>query len=285
MISVVELLTSGMYTTIQDKGRYGFAKYGVPKSGAMDFRSFFLANSILNNDKNSAVLEWTMIPPVLLFHEDTTISITGAVCDPFLNDVGCKMNNQLLVRKGDVLTLKNCTKGTYGFVGIKFGFQSRIVLGSRSLYHMITPLSFLQKGDKISYQKCCTVSTSNASVQVLDFWNKSEELQVYEGPEFELLSATQKEVLLSERFTISNDRNRMAISLIEPLTNDFSSMLSSPVLPGTVQLTPSGQLIVLMRDCQTTGGYPRVLQLTKDCINAIAQKRIGESIRFKIKTW
>ncbi|WP_299248512.1 biotin-dependent carboxyltransferase family protein [uncultured Aquimarina sp.] len=282
MIDGLEIISSGLYTTIQDNGRFGFSKFGVPKSGAMDLQSFFLANAILNNDKNCAVIEWTIIPPVLKFHKSTVVTITGAVCIPYLNDMKRKMNCQLQVCEGDVLRLKNVTKGVYGFVGIKFGFQSEEVFNSRSQYKMITTSSILQKSDVVSYKKFVDFSASNSSIHIPVFWYESKLIPVFKGPDFDLLSSSQKVDLLHMDFTISKDRNRMAIPLDELLENNLNFMLTSPVLPGTVQLTPSGKLIVLMRDCQTTGGYPRVLQLTKDAINRIAQKRIGEQIRFEL---
>ncbi|WP_299222292.1 biotin-dependent carboxyltransferase family protein [uncultured Aquimarina sp.] len=282
MIGSLEVISSGLYTTIQDGGRQGFSEFGVPRSGVMDRQSFFLANAILNNDENCAVIEWTMIPPVLKFYENTIISITGAVCIPFLNNEEKKMNCQLQIKKGDVLKLKNITNGVCGFVGIKFGFQSEVVLKSRSQYKMITASSRLQKNDVIPYKKRVDFSTRYTSVNQSVFWNKSKVIHAFEGPDFDLLSERQQSDLLHMDFTISRDRNRMAIPLDELLENDLDSMLTSPVLPGTVQLTPSGQLIILMRDCQTTGGYPRVLQLTKDAINSIAQKRMGEQIKFEL---
>ena len=284
MMSRVKIISSGLYTTIQDGGRFGYSKYGIPKSGAMDLKSFFLANAILNNDENCAVIEWTMIPPILQFDGDTIISITGAVCIPFLNDVKQKMNSQLRVEKGDVLKLKNVTNGIYGFVGIKLGFQSELLLGSRSQYKNITSSSFLQKGDEVLCNNVVDFSAIHASIHVPVFWSIFDRIDVFEGPEFDLLSEDQKEQLLSMEFTISNTRNRMAIPLDGFLENECNSIISSPVLPGTVQLTPSGQLIILMRDCQTTGGYPRILQVSKEAINVIAQKRVNGKIRFKVQT-
>ncbi|WP_405205945.1 biotin-dependent carboxyltransferase family protein [Aquimarina sp. LLG6339-5] len=282
MKGTVELLSSGMYTTIQDGGRFGYSKYGVPKSGAMDLRSFFLANAILNNDENSAVIEWTVVPPVLKFLGDTIVSITGVICDPYLNDVRCKMNSQIKIVNGDVLKFKNVRNGVYGYVGIFSGFLSEFILGSRSQYNQITKFSRLFRNDMITYNSVSRFSTSNSLISNTVFWEELDSLHVYKGPEFDMLSDMQKDVLLHHDFTISDIRNRMAISLEESLENDLSSMLSSPVLPGTVQLTPSGRLIVLMRDCQTTGGYPRILQLTKESINVIAQKRTGDQIGFTI---
>ncbi|WP_378176226.1 biotin-dependent carboxyltransferase family protein [Aquimarina sp. SS2-1] len=284
MRGAVEIISPGLYTSIQDQGRFGFSKYGIPRSGAMDHDSYFLANSILGNNHDCAVIEWTMIPPVLKFHEDTVITITGAVCIPFLNDDTYKMYSQLRVKKGDVLKLKNVQKGVYGFVGIKSGFQSDLILNSRSQYKMITHSDKLQKSDLIPYHVSSDFSTSNSVINPSFLWMTSNQIYAFPGPEFDLLSSNQKKFLFSKEFTVSTTRNRMAIPLDEPLENKLDSMLTSPVLPGTVQLTPSGQLIVLMRDCQTTGGYPRVLQLSEKAINCIAQKKAGEKIKFVLNS-
>jgi len=103
------------------------------------------------------------------------------------------------------------------------------------------------------------------------------------GPEFNLLSDAQQKILTKNLFTISNDNNRTGYRLEEQVKNNLDSILTSGVLPGTVQLTPSGVLIVLMRDCQVTGGYPRVLQLTESAINQMAQKTTHDTFQFILK--
>ncbi|GAA3509573.1 biotin-dependent carboxyltransferase family protein [Aquimarina addita] len=285
MMGKVTVISSGLCTTIQDKGRFGFSKYGVPKSGAMDQRSFLLANYLLGNKENCAVIEWAMMPPVLQFDEPTLISVTGAECIPFLNEEEQKMNTSIQVFKNDVLMLKNVQNGCFGFVGIKNGFQTEMILKSRSYYKGITNRIMLMKNDHILYEKNLVFDSKFASVSIANFWINSDKINCFEGPEFHLLSESQKLQLFVDRFTISNSKNRMAIQLSEPFFNNLSSMISAPVLPGTIQLTPSGKLIVLMRDCQTVGGYPRILQLTKESINVIAQKRAGEGIHFHLRSF
>lgn len=282
---MVEVLSSGMYTTIQDRGRFGFSKYGVPQSGAMDKRSFRLANALLGNDENCAVIEWMIIPPILKFHEESVIVLTGAICDPYMNDQTVKFNQPLLVNKGDVLRFKNVSKGVFGYVGIKYGFCTNLVLNSTSQYKNITASEKLVKTDEISYINYRGFSTSLSLVKIENDWLDQEVLDVYPGPEYDLLSDSEKVSLLMGNFTISIESGRMAISLNEEVQNNLTSMVSVPVLPGTVQLTPSGRVIVLMRDCQTTGGYPRIFQLSEESINVISQKRVGESVKFKMSSF
>ncbi len=285
MIGKVKILKAGFFTTIQDEGRFGFSKYGVPRSGAMDKLSFEFANSLLGNDKNAACIEWTFQPPVLQFLEHTEIVLTGAEVDAFLNDVKIDMYKKITITKNDILKFSFCRKGVYGYVGIKNGFTTPLVLKSRSFYKSITSCFRLENKTILPYQKSDTQDSPLSNVSVPVLFDNTKELEVYKGPEFDLLSKEQQSFLLNTSFVISNTINRMAIQLEGKLYNDLLSMLTSPVLPGTVQLTPSGTLIVLMRDCQTTGGYPRILQLSEMSINQIAQKRMKDKCRFKLRNY
>ena len=112
---------------------------------------------------------------------------------------------------------------------------------------------------------------------------ESQMITCSKGPEFDSLSASQKEVFANQSFTISNDNSRMGYRLNEVFENALPSILTSSALPGTVQLTPSGKLIILMRDCQVTGGYPRVLQLTNTAINQLAQKKTNDTFQFVLR--
>ncbi|GAA4278417.1 5-oxoprolinase subunit C family protein [Aquimarina mytili] len=282
MIGKVKVLQTNFYATIQDQGRFGYAKFGVPKSGAMDQFSFIMANLLLNNDENAACIEFAFQDLVLEFSDTTMIALTGASIDAFLNNDGVQMYRRINVTKGDVLKIKNYKKGVYGYVGILKGFLNPTVLKSRSYYKSITTNFCLKKNDELSYAvgEYTDFQFSNITRPLL--FDDRETLKAYPGPEFSLLSEKQQSVVSDSNFTISRNINRMAIVLEEQLVNDFASMLTGPVLPGTVQLTPSGSLIVLMRDCQTTGGYPRILQLSEASINYIAQKQVGGTFRFRV---
>ncbi len=282
MIGKVKIIKPGFFSTIQDEGRLGFSKFGVPRSGAMDQTSFYFANSLLGNNKNDACIEWVFQPPVLQFLASTTICLTGAETDCFLNGESIKMYHQVKVEKGDVLTMDFCKKNMYGYVGVKDGFQAPKVFGSRSFFKEVTPQFVLKENDEIEYQGNELFYDQFSNLSVTSFINNENELLVFKGPEFDQLSEKQKVELFTSRYTVSNMANRMAIQLEERLPNDIQPILTSPVLPGTVQLTPSGNIIVLMRDCQTTGGYPRILQLSEKSIDHIAQKRTKAQFSFQL---
>ncbi|WP_159090811.1 biotin-dependent carboxyltransferase family protein [Aquimarina aquimarini] len=282
MTGSVTVVRSGFFTTIQDEGRFGFSKYGVPSSGAMDKKSYGYANLIVGNKTNAACIEWTLQPPVLQFSKPTLIALSGAKIDAFLNDKKVDMYKQIQVNANDVLKLSACRKNMYGYISIKQGFLSPVVLDSSSFLKSITRKQRIETGDTISYNEIEYYNNQFATISIPAIERNTKELEVYKGIEFDLLSPAQKSILLNSEFTISNTINRMAIQLEENISNTIPPIFTSAVLPGTVQLTPLGTMIVLMRDCQTTGGYPRILQLTEDSINQIAQKRMKEKCSFKL---
>lgn len=278
----VKLLTSGFLTSIQDEGRFGCVKYGVPRSGAMDQKSYRFANLLLGNDENDACLEWVFQAPVLQFLSDTVIVLAGAEVEAFLNDKKVEMYTPIQVCENDILRIGRCRNKVYGYVGIKNRFLTSVVLNSRSFYNSVTEVDLLKSKDEIECKMNAnfTKKYSSFSRPILEV--NDVVLEVYIGPEFDLLSKEQQVQIRDASFTISNTFNRMAIRLKEKMVNSILSILSAPVLPGTIQLTPAGDLMVLMRDCQTTGGYPRILQLSEDAIDIIAQLRMGKQFRFEL---
>ena len=278
---MIKVLKEGLFTTIQDIGRFGYKNIGVPVSGSMDQTSAKLANLLLGNDESSAVLEMTLVGPTLEFMNDTYISITGADMNPSLNKQKVLQNKPLFVNKGDILYLSHSSNGMRSYLGIKGGFNSEKKLGSKSFYKRITKREKLIKNDKIKFAKV-TSSPMKMNKSINDFKiNRKNKINVFKGPEFDLLDSNSKDIIFNTDFTIGVN-NRMGYNLVEPIENSISSIISSPVMPGTVQLTPSGRLIILCRDCQTSGGYPRVLQLDKSSMDSLSQKTIGETIKLKL---
>ncbi len=281
---MIEVISAGMFTTIQDSGRYGYRKWGVPVSGAMDQRSAQLANQLVNNTNDKAVMEITIIAPILKFNIDTVVAITGAGFSPSINGQRISMNKAVKIPKDSVLKFSSPSYGVRAYLSVLGGFSVPKILGSYSFYPYITENPSIKKGDIISINNGSVPkrNLSHASVKISKVHFTNPIITVYKGPEFHLLSKEIKEKLLSQSFGISNNSNRMGYRLNISENIAALEILTSAVQPGTVQLTPSGQLIILMRDCQTTGGYARILQLTDEAINLLAQKRAGESVRFML---
>lgn len=280
---MVEVIKQGLYSSIQDLGRIGYAHLGVPVSGAMDATSALIANTVLGNLSTDAVLEMTLVGAQLKFHTPTLICITGADMFATLNNTAIQHNKKIKVEANDVLTFASAKNGCRTYIAVSGGFQTEVVLSSRSYYANITKCSVVKKGDVLRISPNHNqMITDYAKIKTTHF--EDVPLLVFEGPEFQQLTKNQHEQLFKRDFTVSNLNNRMAYQLKEVLGNALSPIITSAVLPGTVQLTPNGTLIVLMRDAQTTGGYPRILQLSESAINRLAQKKVNDLIRFKRTT-
>ncbi|SFU72504.1 biotin-dependent carboxylase uncharacterized domain-containing protein [Pustulibacterium marinum] len=281
---MIKILKASFGLSIQDLGRTNHRTIGVPVSGVMDRYSMKLSNLILNNQETDAVLEITFGGCQLQFEEACQIAITGADFSPTLDGEPVSMNSALNVPKGAILKFGKRLFGVRTYVAVEQGFQTEKVLESRSMYKGITPFTTSEKETILHAKSNQTKErTSNSAIKVPEKHFTSTSITCFKGPEFDELNDLQKQQLLETKFTISANNSRMGYQLEELLPNDFPSMLTSAVLPGTVQLTPSGKLIVLMRDCQVTGGYPRVLQLTDTAINQLAQKTTGDKFSFDIQ--
>ena len=279
----IEVLSAGMYSSIQDKGRENYRQYGVPLSGVIDNYSAKLANLLLENEEDAALMEITMVGPKLKINKNTQAVLCGLGAEITLNDKTIKINEVFSIQKGAILHIKKITKGCRVYLGVKYGFQTEKILGSRSMYDGITKNDMIKKGAIILIQEHKEqLSPTNSTVRFEEERFTTNKIEVLPGPEFHLLSEKTKKELLKTSFSISADSNRMAIAMNELQKNDLKNILTSAVLPGTVQLTSGGKIIVLMKDCQVTGGYPRILQMSENGMNCLAQKRAGERIYFKL---
>ena len=304
----IEVLKSGIYSSIQDAGRFGHAALGVPQSGAMDQESYRLANELLGNGADFAAVEITFGGAALKFQSATIIAITGADYSPAINQLKIAMNEPIAVNSGDILSFGQRNWGVRSYLGVLGGVQSPKIMDSRSQYQTITPEFTLTKGtlipiplidikdrsilkthgseiNKDDQIKAMVQSRANlgdsSSIMGTKAYetDQSLELEVLIGPEYHRLQKQEKDKL---RGTFTLGRNdRMGYLLQEKVSNKLQGIHTSGVLPGTVQLTPGGQIIILMNDGQTTGGYPRIFQLTDKAKALLSQCAQGQKIKFK----
>lgn len=282
----IKVKQPGLLTSVQDFGRTGFASYGVPQSGVMDRYSAKIANLLVGNTEYEAVLEITMMGPTLIFEEEMLVALSGLEAVVTLNDKKIELLRPFEVKNGDVLQIKQITKGIRLYLAVNGGFQTEMKLKSRSMYEPITKTSALQKGDQLQiaeYRDTKEKTFAHLKYEAEKY--DSETIEVYPGPEFDFLTDAMIDKLLQQTFSISKNNSRMAYQLEEKIENNLKPILTQPVLPGTVQFTPGGNLIILMRDAQTTGGYPRIFQLTEESINLLAQKMQGDAIQFQLKNY
>ncbi len=267
---MIKFISKGLYTTIQDDGRFGYRNIGVPSSGYMDRESAQIANLIIDNPINNPLIEATLIGPTIKFEKPTFICITGSDFNPMLNESRISLYTPVEVNKGDILKLNNSSIGSRCYISIKGDIKVDKVLGSRSYYSQISDSSVIEKGDEFKFE----ANDRNLTYKSIDQkFRLNKDIKVFRGPEFNCLNKESINKLKNQEFSIGIN-NRMAYNLKEKIEAGVNSIISSAVIPGTVQLTPSGQIIILHRDCQTTGGYPRILQLAEKSLNNLAQLRI-----------
>lgn len=282
MKAEIEVLQPGLFSSIQDMGRFGYQKFGVPQSGVMDRYAMRVCNLILGNHEDTAVMEITLQGPHLKFDASASVCISGADLSPLLNGEPIHLNQIVQIKQGDILKFGRRKTGCRAYLGISGGFLEESLMDSKSWYEGLTACFRLEKGMRLCFEPETKRNLKTHSAMKIDKeYFSSEEIEVYPGPEFERLSEKQKESLLNISYKTDENSNRMAIQLKDALENKLKPITTGPVLPGTVQLTPSGKIIILMRDCQTTGGYPRILQLSEYGQQVLAQKLPGEKINFK----
>lgn len=278
---MLEIVSAGLFSTIQDMGRYGYRNLGVPTSGVMDQYSAQLANALLDNDADCALIECTFTGVSIIFHCDTYIAITGAKCGIRLNHKAVKSHRVIQVHSGSILKMTTISNGIRTYLAVAGGFDSPKVLNSYSFYSNITYKSKLEKGDVLKINNISKNIKNRSTIKINNNHFTQKTIQVMKGPEYDQLDKRVKLDLLRGRYKVSSQSNRMAYRLIHQNINlKAKEIITSGVQTGTVQLTPSGEVIILMRDCQTTGGYARVLQLTDQAINQLSQKQAGRVISF-----
>ena len=270
----------GFFTSVQDRGRTGYRHMGIPEAGTSDRVAADRANLLLENPPEAAVLEIAMKGPVAVFEAETYMALCGAELEAELNGAPLSMGQVYRVPAESVLRCGHMLQGLRSYLAVKGGFQTPLVFGSRSYFFPVTPQRQVKSGQAIPYAATRDFEPKLLKINAEEFW-KVEKLPVYPGPEFEWLTPEQKHQLFSQRFTLDKEYDRMACQLQQALPGHALQMITSATLPGTVQLTPSGRLIALLRDGQTTGGYPRILQLPERAISVLAQKHVGDTIRFQ----
>ena len=269
-------------TSLQDEGRLAGAQYGIPISGAMDQKSYRWANHLLQNSSNAVALEMAQPGLRIQFDQACQIALAGAKVAVSLNQRPLSNSSLISIAAGDLLEIGAFLSGSRLYLCIQGGFQVERYLGSGSDFESITSPSKRSTQEVLSYIPIPQHNPLGAKPKWETSWFESPEIEAYRGADWALLPSAQQELIRSSNFHLSKFSNRMGIQLEELVPNQLEDLPTNPVFPGTVQLTPGGKIIVLMRDAGVTGGYPRILHLTEDGQSKLAQKRVGDSIRFQL---
>lgn len=280
-------LKSGLLTMVQDRGRQGHAYFAIPRCGVMDSEAAELANAILGNTQDAAVIECHFVAPTIRFDSAATICLTGANLKWRLDGKKISRNQTIEVPAESVLSGSAAKKGCRGYIGIAGEIQTTTSFGSASCY---MPASFggnegrpLSAGDKLYWN---TPADDPISIRLDINSNLSQDrpLELTPGPEFDWLDEESQKALFENEFQITPSSDRMGARLGGPVLSARGKTLSDsvPLLPGMIQLTPGGQCIVVLQDGQTTGGYPRIGYLNSRMIRQLNQTKNGHPILFRM---
>ena len=280
----IEILTSGFNTTLQDRGRFGSQDQGVPTSGFMDVGAAHMANILVTNERNTCLLEMSLVGLKFKALHAITIAITGANMSPMLADKPISMYKAIEIPEGGIVSFKGASCGVYCYVAVFGGINVPKVLNSQSTYEPAAIGGMLgralQKGDLLPVSNQ-TLKQIHSKVRVPPMLTKVN-LECSKGPEWDLVSDKSKAVFFETTFMISNQSNRIGIRLEgTPIQlSEKDEIISSGIVRGTVQITKSGQPIVMMADAPTTGGYIRLVNLTLKACDLLAQVPIGGEAKF-----
>ena len=282
----IKIIKKGLSDSIQDNGRYGYQHLGIQPSGCMDYLSAWLANKILGNQLNNPVFELHFPSSQLLFENNYTICITGANFVPLINEKSVELNTPIQVYKNDVLSMLQPIEGRTCYVAINGNLNSKLWLGSHS-YSKQT----LEKDNQLNFSEI-NLQNDNSPYLIKSLiqdikqnvFDYHQPIRFIPGPAWDYLTDSSITTLIKSDFKITSQANRMGFNLIGNkldlcVPNNF---LSSAVTRGTLQLLPNGEIIVLMAEHQTIGGYANIGQIILVDLPRFAQFKTGQSFQFEL---
>ncbi len=287
MASVI-INRAGLLTTVQDTGRYGYQRYGMPVSGAMDTFSCELANLLVGNDPGDACLEATVAGPELLFTGETTVAVTGADLGPHINGNSIPLNTALSVKQGDRLGFTGLKSGCRSYIAFAGGVAVPTVMGSRSTYLRAgiggCQGRALTEGDELPLGETSRRAHLRRIPEGLVPEYKHEQtIRIIPGPEAHYFEIEGLRSFLSTEYRVTAQSDRMGYRLSGEVImhrEGRAGIISAGISAGTVQVPGDGQPIILMADRQTSGGYARIANVISVDLTLLAQMKPGDTIRF-----
>ncbi|MBF6989134.1 MULTISPECIES: biotin-dependent carboxyltransferase family protein [unclassified Cupriavidus] len=288
---MIEVLSTAALTTVQDLGRYGQRRYGVGTAGAMDRLALTLGNEMLGNDPNAAGLEITLTPFKIRFLRETSFAVAGADFDASLDGTQLLPWWATTAKEGQELMLKRPVHGARAYLCIAGGIDVPPVLGSRSTQMRGAIGGYegrqLRRGDVLTVNDC-PLRRGNFGIippeHRLAPGSASGSVTVRAIPagEYEKFTEASCKQLWTTPWQITPQSNRTGyrlqgqkLELTQPL-----EMRSHGIIPGVVQVPPSGQPVVQLADANVSGGYPKIATVISADLWRLAQARIGEHISF-----
>jgi biotin-dependent carboxylase-like uncharacterized protein len=255
-------------------------------------RSFKIANLLLDNPENEAMLEFTLIGPVLEFTSATIIAITGGDFEPTVNGEPVPMYTALYINKGDILKFGSARTGSRGYVAFSSYLEIPVVMGSRCTNMKSSLGGFkgrkLREGDYMNFRikRRYLPFFLSRKLDINEFDQMEAELRVVMGPQDDLFTKQGIETFLNSEYVVTGDFDRMGCRLEGPFiaSKNGSDIISDGIAFGAIQVPAHGKPIILLSDRQTTGGYAKIATVASVDIPKLVQRRIDDKIRFRAIT-
>jgi antagonist of KipI len=287
---------AGFLTSVQDLGRTGLRQFGVSTSGALDSFALRLANLLVGNDESVAGLEITHGGLQLRFEDERIVAWCGGEFDVQIGSRALPAGHIARVQSGDELKFGGAQIGCRCWLAISGGIDVPVVLGSRStdLRANFGGLKGrnLCDGDQLSLGESRRSSRLVGATAGISSWTAPHDwanpakrepiLRFIRGIDWNRFKSSTLQRLTSETFSVSPDSDRMGVRLDGPEVKreDKTDLISEAVAAGTIQVPPGGKPILLLGDCQTIGGYPKIAHVISVDLGVAAQLRAGDGVHF-----
>jgi biotin-dependent carboxylase-like uncharacterized protein len=288
-IETLEIKEPGLLTTVQDLGRYGYQRFGVPVSGAMDTFSLKTGNLLVGNDEGAAGLEMTVLGPRVRFLAETWIAITGANLSPALDGEPIPRWTAVKVPADCDLSFQGASDGMRSYLAVAGGIDVPVIMGSRSTYVKATLGGLegraLKAGDVLRVLEPGVEPVERGLPEHLSapVYGHNHEIRVVLGPQDRAFTADGTATFLGSEYTVSIQSDRMGYRLEGPTIEsaDGPDIVSDGIPFGAVQIPGDGRPIILLADRGTTGGYAKIATVVSSDLGMLSQAMPGDTITFK----
>lgn len=285
----LEVLSAGPMLSVQDLGRHGRKRFGVPAAGAMDRPAMELANALCGNPPTAAALEFTAIGGNFRAGRALRFAVTGGDCDIRIGERKLAAGQSHSVEAGEVVKIGSLRCATWGYIAVSGGIAVPEVLGARATHlrfalggvegRALRAGDILELGEAERDGPCLRLRENASNARAFD-----RPIRVILGPQDEYFAPEVIARLDNEVFGISPQRDRMAMVLDGPVLPAMRGhdIVSDGIVPGVIQVPASGRPMVLMADSQTTGGYPKIATVISADLPRLAQMPTGAALRFEV---
>jgi antagonist of KipI len=289
--AILEILSPGALTSVQDLGRYGHGRYGVAPSGALDTFAMRIANLLVGNREDQACLEAMLLGPRIKILTDTVVAVTGGNLLPHRSKQPMEMWRAHVLKKNDILTFKAPVSGLRAYIAVGGGIGVATVMGSRSTN---LPSGFggyqgrpVKRGDILLSEFSCddlNAAGRTFNSDEIPHYPQKWAIRVTWGPQDEHFSAVSRNLFSNAWYKMSAESDRTGIRLQGPVIDCKSdieeSIISEGVIAGSIQIPGDGKPIIILGET-VTGGYRKIATVISADLPLLGQIKPGDDLQFE----